>query len=113
MPFITRDETGKINKISVRSLGSNEALPHGHPEVVEFLTNRGQDPKKIEEAVEELRRTDGEMSRAIEDLIMVLLKKNVLKMTDMPKPVQDRMALRVKLRGTIQDVYDHASGNRN
>ena len=59
-----------------------------------------------------MRRTDNEMARAVEDIIMVLLKKNVLKMSDMPKAVQDRMALRVKLRMLIQDVYDQASGSK-
>ena len=50
------------------------------------------------------------MARAVEDIIMVLLKKNILKLSDLPKPVQDRMALRVKLRVLIQDIYEQASG---
>lgn len=113
MPYILRDETGKIVKASARSLHGGELVPHSHPDVVAFLTTHGQSPKQVEEALGELRRTDSEMSRAVEDVIMVLLKKNVLKLTDLPKAVQDRMQLRVKMRMTIQDVYDLASGNRN
>jgi hypothetical protein len=86
-------------------------LPHSHPDVVGFLSSRGQDPKKVSEALEELRRTDNEMARAIEDVIMVLLKKNVLKMSELPKAVQDRMALRVRLRMTIDETYEQASLN--
>ena len=112
MPFILRDETGKVIRASARSLHGGELVPHNHPDVVEFLKTRGQDPKQVEEALNELRKTDGEMARAVEDVIMVLLKKNILKMSDLPKAVQDRMALRVKLRFTIQDVYDQASGSR-
>jgi hypothetical protein len=85
-------------------------VPYNHPELVEFVKSKGQDPQKIEESLSELRRTDAEMSRAVEDVVMALLKKNVLKLTDLPKPVQDRMALRVKLRVMIQEVYDRASG---
>jgi hypothetical protein len=113
MPYILRDETGKIQRISARALHGGELVPHSHPDVVAFLNTRGQDPKHIEEALGELRRTDTEMSRAVEDIIMVLLKKNVIKMTDMPKAVQDRMALRVKMRVLIQDIYDQASGTRS
>ena len=112
MPYIIRDEHGKLIKVSVRSIHGAELVPHNHPEVVEFLKTKGQDPKQIEEALGELRRTDAEMSRAVEDVIMALLKKNILKMTDMPKAVQDRMALRVKMRMLIQEVYDQASGTR-
>ena len=49
------------------------------------------------------------MARAVEDVIMVLLKKNLFKMTDLPKPVQDRMSFRVKQRVLIQDIYDQAT----
>jgi len=113
MPFILRDETGKVHRISARALHGGELVPHSHPDVIAYLTAHGQDPKHVEDALNELRRTDGEMSRAVEDVIMVLLKKNILKMTDLPKPVQDRMALRVKMRVLIQDIYDQASGNRS
>ncbi len=109
MPFIVRDENGKVIRASARQLHGGEFVPHSHPDVIEFLKTHGQDPKNVEESLSELRRTDGEMARAVEDVIMVLLKKNVLKLSDMPKPVQDRMALRVKLRMLIQDAYEQAS----
>jgi hypothetical protein len=113
MPYVFRDEHGKVLKASARAIHGAELVPHNNPDVIEFLRLRGQDPKQVEEALTELRRTDAEMSRAIEDVIMALLKKNILKLTDMPKAVQDRMALRVKLRLQIQEIYDQASGVKN
>lgn len=110
MPFILRNEAGRIIKASARMLAGGEMLPHNHPEIIEFLKQRGQDPMTVETALAELRRTDGEMARAVEDIIMVLLKKNVVRMTDLPKPVQDRMSFRVKQRVLIQDIYDQATG---
>lgn len=110
MPYVIRDAQGKVIKASARVLSGGELLPHSHPEVVAFLKSRGQNPSDIESALSELRRTDAEMSRAIEDVIMVLLKKNILRMTDLPKPVQERMSSRVKQRVLIQDIYDQASG---
>jgi hypothetical protein len=109
MPYIQRDDKGKIVKASARTLVGGDLLPHNHPEVVDFLKQRGQDPTQVELALSELRRTDNEMARAVEDVIMVLLKKNLFKMTDLPKPVQDRMSFRVKQRVLIQDIYDQAS----
>lgn len=109
MPYVLRNEAGKVSKVSARILVGADLLPHNHPEVVDFLKQRGQDPAHVQVALEELRRTDGEMARAVEDVIMVLLKKNLFKMTDLPKPVQDRMSFRVKQRVLIQDIYDQAT----
>lgn len=110
MPYILRDANGAITKATVRSIPGAEMLPYDHPDLQAFLRSNGQDPKIVDDALVELRRTDVEMSRAVEDVVMALLKKNILKMTDLPKPLQDRMNARVKLRVTIQDVYDQASG---
>lgn len=110
MPYITRDASGQIIKATTRAIPGVEVKPYNDPELQEFMKKRGQDPSVIDEALTELRRTDADMSRAVEDVIMALFKKNILKMTDLPKPVQDRMALRVRLRALIQDAYDQASG---
>ena len=111
MPYVYRTD-GKISKISTRTLIGGEALPHNHPEVIDFLKHHGQDPAQVEQALNELSRTDGEMARAIEDVVIVLMKKNLFKMTDLPKPVQDRMSNRIKQRVMIQDIYDQASGTK-
>jgi len=112
MPYIVRDENGKIVKVSARQTHGMDLLPHNHPDVTEFLKIHGQNPETVDEILAELRRTDGEMARAVEDVIMVLLKKNMIKMTEMPKAVQERMALRLKLRTMLQDIYDQASGTK-
>jgi hypothetical protein len=109
MPYILRNESGQIVKISTRGLAGGEMVPHNSPEVLAFLRQRGQDPQQVETALNALRQTDNEMARAVEDVIMILLKKNIVKMTDLPKPVQDRISFRVKQRVLIQDIYDQAT----
>jgi hypothetical protein len=109
MPYVLRDASGKISRASVRPLVGAEMLPHHSPEVLEFLMARQQDPQQIVDALAQLQHTDGEMARAIEDIIIILLKKNVFKMSELPRPVQDRMALRTKLRAKIEETYDKAS----
>jgi hypothetical protein len=87
----------------------NESLSHSHPEILEFLMRHQQDPQEIVDALKKLQVSDGEMTRAIEDLIMLLLKKNVFKMSELPRAVADRIALRVKLRAKIEETYEKAS----
>ena len=113
MPYIFRDANGKITRATVRQIIGAEMVPYDHPDLVAFLRANGQNPDTVSESLVELRKTDVEMSRAVEDVVMALLKKNVLKMSDLPKPVQERMANRVKLRMIIQDVYEQASGQNN
>ncbi|MGE4352194.1 MAG: hypothetical protein AB7E52_08410 [Bdellovibrionales bacterium] len=109
MPYIIRDIQGKITRATVQAVHGAELVAYDHPDLIRFLENNGQDPMQIERTLSELRRTDSEMARAVEDVVMALLKKNVLKMTDLPKPVQERMAYRVKLRLSIQEAFDLAS----
>jgi hypothetical protein len=109
MPFILRNPAGKIIRASVKPLVGGEALPHHNPEVLQFLIDHQQDPQQVVDALAELQVTDGEMARAIEDIIIILLKKNVFKMSELPRPVQDRMAMRTKLRTKIEEAYDKAS----
>lgn len=113
MPYIVKDSSGKITRATVQALHGAEMVPYDHPDLIAFLERNGQSIQKIEETLAELRRTDGEMARAVEDVVMALLKKNVLKMSDLPKPVQDRMAMRVKLRMSIQEAFDQASDNNS
>jgi hypothetical protein len=109
MPYVLRDATGEITKVSSIAIPGGEGLAADHPDLMAFLKERGIDSTQVEGAIKELRRTDNEMSRAIEDVITALLKKNLLKMTDLPKAVQDRIALRISLRMQIQQIYDRAS----
>jgi hypothetical protein len=109
MPYILRDAFGKITKVTTQPVHGAEMVSYDNPEVQTFLSSGGQDPKDIDRALGELRRTDADMTRAVEDVITALLKKNVLKMTDLPKPVQERMALRVRLRVQIQEAFDRAT----
>ncbi|MEJ0063540.1 MAG: hypothetical protein WDO70_10195 [Alphaproteobacteria bacterium] len=112
MPFISRDPVTKvIIRATTREVPGTEFVPHSHPELMAFMQARGVDLKQVDEALSELRRTDMDMSRAVEDVITALLRKNILKMGDLPKAVQDRIALRVKMRVQIAEAYDRATSS--
>lgn len=110
MPYVIRDDTGKITRATIQAVHGAERMNYDHPDFVAFLKRSGQDPIAIDEALSELRRTDSDMSRAVEDVVMVLLRKNIIKLNELPKPVQEKMNYRVKLRMTIQGILNQASG---
>ena len=111
MPYVQKDPQGNVIKASSRDMIGYVGVPYNDPALMAFCESKGINYKEIDDALAELKRTDGDMSRAIEDVITVLLKKNLIKMSDLPKPVQDKMALRVKLRAIITDAYDRASAS--
>ncbi|NBX73546.1 MAG: hypothetical protein EBZ69_09250 [Alphaproteobacteria bacterium] len=109
MPYILRDQSGTIIKASARQIVGGEGVGYDNPDLVAYIEARGLQHATIQEYLTELKKTDNDMVRAIEDVITALLKKNILKLTDLPKPVQDKIAQRTKLRAMIAEAYDRAS----
>jgi hypothetical protein len=50
---------------------------------------------------------DEEFIRVLEDLIDVLIAKNVLRMTDLPEEVQSKLLIRRQLRDTLPNSRLH------
>ena len=68
-----------------------------------------QDPKSAREAIQQavrsdLRATDLEMVRVLEDLISTLVDKGVINLTDLPKAAQDKIATRGTMRSKLSDL---------
>jgi hypothetical protein len=109
MPFVIRDKSGKIVRAAVKSVLGAEPIAFDHPDLIAFLDANGQSAQKINEALLELRRTDADMSRIIEDVVRALLKKNILRMSDLPDPVQEKISYRIKMRVSIEETLEQAS----
>ena len=95
MPYIQRDAIGKMIAIS-ETEGPNfsEFLSSTHPDVVEFVT--GIDWS--EPARSALANSVRDMARVIDDLIDVLIRKQVILYTDLPEAVKQKVAIRNQLR---------------
>lgn len=97
MPYISRDEEGRINGIGDRPAAhAKEFLPNDHPEVIQYL--RGASPDSM---MDRLSATDLEMARIAEDLIDVLVSRNILNFTDFPVEAQRKLMARQKLRKSL------------
>jgi len=111
MPYVARDNNGRIVEVAeTPSKITGEHLALDDPELVGFLSGEdGARPKErihgaSREIQSELEASDLELVRVIEDLIGVLIEKQVIMMTDLPKAAQTKLSKRFRLRSKLQDL---------
>lgn len=87
MPFVQRNAQGEIVALLKQAdAASNEFLPPNSPEVVTFLCTAAPDSEDQFSPLADL-----EMVRVIEDLVELLISKNVIVLTDLPPAVQKKL----------------------
>lgn len=97
MPYVSRDTSGRIIGISDRpGPGATENLPASHPDVMRYM--EGLTPDNMRQR---LNQSDLEMARIAEDLIDVLIARNILNFTDLPREAQRKLIARQKLRRNL------------
>lgn len=124
MPYVQRDETGRITAISLESTDiSGEFLPNDHPDIRNFLggilpqTSQGQ-PSPFRVETEDgficldqngeptrcgnwIPDSDVAMIRVIEDIIDALIEKNVIMFTDLPEAARTKILSRKSARNKL------------
>ncbi len=101
MPYVRRNAAGGIIALlQVAEADAEEYLPAHHPEVARFL-GIPADQQVMFSILDE------EFIRVLEDLIDVLIAKNVLRMTDLPEEVQSKLLIRRQLRDTLPNSQLH------
>jgi hypothetical protein len=100
MPFIKRDTQGRIRSVSLeRQEGYTECAERDIPELDTYL-------QLIDEAKTEISGTDKPLVRVIEDLIDLLVKRDVIRFTDLPQPAQNKLMTRRRLRTEMKPGLD-------
>ncbi|MCW9034985.1 MAG: hypothetical protein OQJ97_12260 [Rhodospirillales bacterium] len=95
MPFVTRNEAGKIVAVyDVLTEGALEEVPSEDKELRAFLG--------IEDA--EWMQADMELARVTEDLIDILIEKGIIMFTDLPDAAQHKLLKRQGLRSRLDYV---------
>lgn len=95
MPYVARTPEGKIAAIFDQpGPGAEEKMTLESQELLEFLS---QDGLK-EYARRLLEESDKSVIRVLEDLIGVLLAKNLITFTDLPAPAQEKLLSRQEAR---------------
>lgn len=103
MPYAIRNQAGVITALlKETAIGAEEYLDPESPEVGDFLANcSSQDPKLA------LADSDKDIARVTEDLIHLLVAKNVILFTELPNPVQQKLLNREKLRSSLIGAIDN------
>jgi hypothetical protein len=99
MLFVSRDDDGKIVSIHEKAVeGATEEVSAYSKEVLDFLLGSGTE----EASAEYLSYTDLQLSRVIEDLIDLLIEKNLIMLTELPAGAQLKLSRRQKAREQLQ-----------
>jgi hypothetical protein len=112
MPFVRRDVEGKVEAVFAHTDGgANEELPHGHPDLLEFL---GITARAIIDA-DPWIKADLSLARVTEDLLNILMEKGVISFTDLPVGAQEKIIKRQGLRSSqlsyVQSLFGSSEEN--
>lgn len=95
MRYVIRNERGEVTSAHLDPVPGSEALPLGHPDVQAFLR-----PTDAQQAFAGL---DADLVRVLEDLIDVLIERNVLRVTDLPTSAQVKLFDRKHFRQAVRN----------
>lgn len=114
MPFVSRDSNGKINAIyNQATINSNEQLAVNDPELSAFLSSTPDSTEPPPEELYDLRLSDLGLIRVLEDLVEVLIEKDVIRISDMPKIAIQRLKKRKMLRMKLAPYTKMMSGDKD
>jgi hypothetical protein len=99
MPHVLRDRDGRIMAVLDRpSAGPTEEVEPQDPDLARFLDDAGVAQGDTEQA---FLRADLEFIRVLEDLVVALMDRNVISLTDLPADAQRKVMDRANLRRAL------------
>lgn len=101
MPYVTRDTSGRISGVfDLPEAGASEQVQPDNPDLTRFLVEHGMASPDI--AREVLAESDMKMIRLVDDLIDLLIDKNVIRFTDLPPAAGEKYMQRQVARKRLQ-----------
>ncbi|QKI88089.1 hypothetical protein [Thiomicrorhabdus xiamenensis] len=100
MLYVKKDASGNITDIEFHPKEGFEEISLNDPQVSHFIAQSENSQELIQELLETL---DLKMIRSIEDIIQILIDRDVMLITDLPEPVQNIMLFKKKLRHMNQN----------
>lgn len=87
MPFIIRDDSGQIAGVFNQPVEGGEELAEDNEELIAFLRDTTQGAGADSQWV----NSDLGLARVMEDLIDILIERNVINFTDFPEGAQKKL----------------------
>lgn len=115
MPYVQRDDTGRIVAVSAsENESAREWVEEGSHDLNAFLLDMALGKEAVDaSAVRALSESDLAMIRVVEDVVDLLIEQNLLRFTDLPAAAQEKLMERRSLRQTLnplQLMNDEDSG---
>ncbi|AUF99580.1 MULTISPECIES: hypothetical protein [Pseudomonas] len=110
MFYVQRDAQGQLVRVEATPYAeATETLAADHNEIQQWFAN-----EVVEVSLKQLKQSDLEMIRVLDDLIQVLTSKGVIRVTDLPPAAQaklmDRTQAREALGGLSHLINDDETG---
>lgn len=104
MPYVERNNGGSIIALHRDQITPTcEYISATAPEVIDFLTHEND----ADTPMYALAESDRELARVTEDLIHLLVAKNVILFTELPEPVQRKLLTRKRLRSSLHHSIEN------
>jgi hypothetical protein len=103
MPYVSRDSSGKISGVFEHAeVGVAEEIGAADPELKRFLVEQGL--ATSDSARQVLEESDRKMIRLVDDLIDLMIEKDVIKFTDLPPAAGEKYLHRQVARRRLQQI---------
>lgn len=97
MFYVQRDDQGQLQRVEVAPYAEHtEVLPADHAEILDWFAD-----DVVENSLKQLKQSDLDMIRVLEDLIEVLTAKGVFSITDLPAGAQAKLLNRSTARKAL------------
>ena len=109
MFYVQRDAQGQLIRVEAAAYAeATETLAADHHDIQAWFANAA-----VENSLKQLKQSDFEMIRVLDDLIQVLTQKGVIRVTDLPPAAQAKLMDRTQARealGGLSQLIDEDEG---
>lgn len=103
MPYVQRNSSGRVTALfSDAPAEDAELLPATHPDVLVFLNSGDGEPAGEGRLL--MAGLDSQMIRVLEDLLDVLIEKQVILFTDLPNEARLKILARKETRARLNTL---------
>ena len=97
MFYVQRDAQGSLVRVEAEPYAeATETLPASHHDIQAWFSD-----ELVENSLKQLKQSDLEMIRVLDDLIQVLTSKGVIRVTDLPPAAQAKLMDRTQAREAL------------
>jgi hypothetical protein len=104
MVYVQRDAEGRILRVEYDPFeGMNDSLAVESPELQRWLSVR----MEVKSKLDQLRQTDLDMIRVLEDVLYILIDHGVIQYTELPEAARRKLDQRALVRADLEGLIDH------